>query len=792
MPRRTLQTTNARHREVQGALLIQGREQEQEQEEEEEEKEAAVEESESSESVGRLPGYVDLTRQHSTPSTVGTSSVATSRSAAGGSKTVGRLFELVSCEYETLEGSIHSGGVFLCMHCRAKKWNWWSGFNSTKARHHLLQCGSTPESVCEIMEQAGTKNRRAAVDDAIITAATNSEASASHKRKRLQADARFMKKHTTLYAHRSILELSTARTIIKANVEASLAAFQPPLRGFTSPYNKAFLVAACGHGILPHLPSAETIWLDYIDPIDKEVEEYLMEMMRSSPGSLGVSFDGVSVLGRSSVLYTITKGDITLFVTVSHLGDVVHNHADEIAAAVSVLGKMRKKLGCSISNAAVDNGAASVCTQALTMYASQYPDEPKILVTRDPCHCVDLIAKDLIKIQGMVLLDKSSRSVINLLNRDRIQGITERAYSQHKITSHVRVAILSETRFYGNADMLIGLRKNRSALGILETLDEYKAYYESRTAIHKREIEEVLQVLSSGFWKMVDFAIDLFDILKTTIMHLSSERMPMSAYLPLVQAMKNELESILQSYGRGWIDEAFGEGCFEAIEDIIGVRFNMDGKKPCGTTKVGLLDKYQLWAFIVDPFRKYLEVPIALGPSDDLHEYFCEALDFYLPPESSTPELRTNVQKEFQQIISRTGRYQYLYHTRGQFPHHDGDPEQLQQSLTVDMVMKWVKTYGEHNGRLEFFSETRSKYYSELAKPLLSMKTMGSISVERVAKSLKNRIATKERNRLSNHKRTKLLRVGLNLCLKMRLSLTNSGVMDYDPREELESEEGFF
>ena len=72
------------------------------------------------------------------------------------------------------------------------------------------------------------------------------------------------------------------------------------------------------------------------------------------------------------------------------------------------------------------------------------------------------------------------------------------------------------------------------------------------------------------------------------------------------------------------------------------------------------------------------------------------------------------------------------------------------------------------------------------------MKTMGSISVERVAKSLKNRIATKERNRLSNHKRTKLLRVGLNLCLKMRLSLTNSGVMDYDPREELESEEGFF
>jgi len=30
----------------------------------------------------------------------------------------------------------------------------------------------------------------------------------------------------------------------------------------------------------------------------------------------------------------------------------------------------------------------------------------------------------------------------------------------------------------------------------------------------------------------------------------------------------------------------------------------MDGKKPCGTTKVGLLDEYHLWCFLADPFSR--------------------------------------------------------------------------------------------------------------------------------------------------------------------------------------------
>ena len=83
--------------------------------------------------------------------------------------------------------------------------------------------------------------------------------------------------------------------------------------------------------------------------------------------------------------------------------------------------------------------------------------------------------------------------------------------------------------------------------------------------------------------------------------------------------------------------------------------------------------------------------------------------------------------------------------------------------LLVDWVDKWKR----HPGHLRFFDDLPpTPYFICVAKPLLSMKTTGSISVERAAKPLKNKVAEKSRNRNSKDKRTVLLRVGLNLRLK--------------------------
>jgi hypothetical protein len=94
---------------------------------------------------------------------------------------------------------------------------------------------------------------------------------------------------------------------------------------------------------------------------------------------------------------------------------------------------------------------------------------------------------------------------------------------------------------------------------------------------------------------------------------------------------------------------------------------------------------------------------------------------------------------------------------------------------------------GHHPGRLRFFADiTPTSYFETVAKPLLSIKTTGSISAERVAKPLKNKVAEKSRNRNSTAKRALLLRCGVNLRLKKEsLRSVKAALGKLDPDDPL-------
>jgi len=86
-------------------------------------------------------------------------------------------------------------------------------------------------------------------------------------------------------------------------------------------------------------------------------------------------------------------------------------------------------------------------------------------------------------------------------------------------------------------------------------------------------------------------------------------------------------------------------------------------------------------------------------------------------------------------------------------------------TFSISEVVKYVEESGNIKGRFAFFEafHPNSEFYLKVAKPLLSMRAVGSIDVERRIKQLKGNIMTKKRNRLKDPKGVVYLRTSENL-----------------------------
>jgi hypothetical protein len=138
----------------------------------------------------------------------------------------------------------------------------------------------------------------------------------------------------------------------------------------------------------------------------------------------------------------------------------------------------------------------------------------------------------------------------------------------------------------------------------------------------------------------------------------------------------------------------------------------------------------------------------------------------FFSPEAENGEARESMHQDFLKIRDQEDPYRYEFMSDPPDTVAYANAQVAEKTLTLKHVANWVER--RHLGRLRFFADLPpTPYFICVAKPLLSMKTTGSISVERVAEPLRNRIADKTRNRNSKDKRTVLLRVlGLNLRLK--------------------------
>ena len=129
---------------------------------------------------------------------------------------------------------------------------------------------------------------------------------------------------------------------------------------------------------------------------------------------------------------------------------------------------------------------------------------------------------------------------------------------------------------------------------------KFKDYYNTRTAMGKEEIDTLFCRCRLMIWQSMDMLLSFSEPLVEAHKLLSRRDTNLSAYMLVVQAIRNGFNAAIHA-DDGLFDRVLGFGSSKEVADIVRPWFNMDGTSPAGSI-VGLIDKYHIWCYLVDPF----------------------------------------------------------------------------------------------------------------------------------------------------------------------------------------------
>jgi hypothetical protein len=672
----------------------------------------------------------------------------------------------------------HSKWFSMCIWCKLVVQRQQS-INATRLCDHITKvCGKAPTHIkakCHHSSQSA-KRRRIDISQIVLgTSGTISNEPSGHNIARTAmsraSDLLTNKRQGTgiprnfITSHFNSMNQEKFDAFFAREVEVRLACFAS-INYFLDGLVKSNYVHTHGRAILRYYPlTQETLFKRYVHPIDEKIMKKIKADVESTPGCASLEVDGVTCLRRSHQLYTISKGDYSLFFKTQQLGDHVHETSAEGNDIVETIEHCEREYNSLITNLAVDNAASTAALVGLTRFKQKYPKHPPITITRDPGHCLDLLAKDCVNLPLFRNLISEVEKVTSLLTNDKIRGMMDRLYSSGQIPQALgKLKMYEPTRIGKIALYFSSLLKLENFVKTVGKLNAYEEIYVGRNKTTKTLWDEALKPVTNPiWWSRIKIAYEWFNAINICQNVTSANNFPQSAYLPLVVALKNEFDAICGGLTGEMTEVGFDKEMQKEFFNSMKKRFNMDGKKPEGRC-VGLLSEHQVWAFICDPFRRQLPYHVLVRP--DRGKQLASMFDFFSNGDDTT---KTDLRRGYNDFCSGMGLWKAFVDDSPKLPTLFPSDTLMtamdeQSNLRIKSVVEWVDRTGGVTGRLSWFTVApNDQFRNKVAYPLMSARTSGSMSVERVAKPLKNDIFTTNRNRLGFYKASVLLRVGINL-----------------------------
>ncbi len=292
------------------------------------------------------------------------------------------------------------------------------------------------------------------------------------------------------------------------------------------------------------------------------------------------------------------KGAVSLFLKWTNLGSDVHVTAAEVDDAYDVCNQIKVAFNTKIANISVDNAASKVAERVAQKLNS---DSDPTLPLRNPAHCIDLLSKNLAKSSVARSVLAEVKEVFDLCRTNQIDSIRKEAIDAGDIPASIVAQNVCETCMNLTYIHLKSALAQRTFIASCPTNDRYIKYNMKRSSARKQELDGILQNCNHGRWQPMLMRINLAKVFYDAHRLCSHNDAPLSSYVLIVQGIKNAVDHIIKGED-GKFDQILGPGSADVISYVIDCHFNMDGAKPCGS-KVGLIDEYHIWCFLIDPFN---------------------------------------------------------------------------------------------------------------------------------------------------------------------------------------------
>ena len=344
-----------------------------------------------------------------------------------------------------------------------------------------------------------------------------------------------------------------------------------------------------------------------------------------------------------------------MFFKWSDLGSNVHVTDAEVDDAYFICNQIKSAFETKIASISVDNAAGKV---AESVAKKLQADGDPALPLRDPAHCIDLLSKDLANTSFVRSVLGEAKEVFDLCRTNRIDNIRKESIEAGDIPNSVVAQNVVETRMNLTYIHLSSAVAQSTFIASLPTNKSYMKYYRERTPAKKQELDGILQNCNHGRWQRMMMLIDLTKVFYEAHKLCSRQDAPLSCYVLIVQGIKNAVDHVINR-DDGKFDRIFGPGSAKVISDVIGCRFNMDGVKPTGR-KVGLIDEYHIWCFLMDPFNYEWRITFVID-GNMIRTYAKNMIAHFVPADGTRriESIRNDLLSEFE--VRRTCAFYLLF-----------------------------------------------------------------------------------------------------------------------------------